>query len=159
MGRPSKYNTHIKPYLNEIKEWKKNGATDEQICKSLGVSMSVFYDAKAKYSEFSEIFRLGRELFTADLKGELAKLAKKHVLTTRKIYTKKDEDGKAITYTEVTEKEVDASVTAINLLLKNNDENWADDPKSMDLRKQELELKRMIAEANNFDFAAMEGEK
>ena len=158
MGRPSKYNTHIKPYLKEIAEWKRNGATDEQICKSLGVSMSVFYDAKVKYSEFSEIFRLSRELFTADLKGELAQLAKKHTLITKKVYTKKEGEN-SVTYTEITEKEVDASVTAINLLLKNNDANWADDPKSMDLRRQELELKKMIAEASNFDFSALEGDK
>ena len=159
MGRPNKYDSNIKPYLKEIAEWKRNGATDEQICKMLNVSMSVFYDAKAKYSEFSEIFKLSRELFIADLKGELAKLAEKHILKTVKTYTKKSEDGTEITYTETTMKEVDASVTAINLLLKNNDENWADDPKSMDLRKQELELKRMIAESSNFDFAAMEGDK
>ena len=159
MGRKSKYDTDIKPYLQQIKEWKKNGATEQQIAKQLGVAMSTFCALKNKYPEFSEALRKSQTEFVADLKGELARLAEKHVLTTRKIYTKKDEDGNAITYTEVTEKEVDASVTAINLLLKNNDENWADDPKSVDLRKQELELKRMIAEANNFDFAAMEGEK
>lgn len=158
MGRPSKYNTHIKPYLNEIKEWKKNGATDEQICKSLGVSMSVFYDAKAKYSEFSDIFKISRESLKQELIGELIRLAKKHTLTTKKVYTKKEGEN-SVTYTEITEKEVDASVTAINLWMKNNDENWADDPKSIELRKQELELKKMIAEANNFDFAAMEGNK
>ena len=34
---------------------------------------------------------------------------------------------------------------------KNLDENWSNDPQNLALRKQELELRKAIAEANNFD--------
>lgn len=151
MGRPNKYETHIKPYLKQIAEWKKNGATDQQICEQLGVSMSVFYAAKAKYPEFSEIMKNTRAAFIADLRGELARLAFKHTLKTKKVYTK-TENGNAVTYQEVTEKEIDGDIAAIHLLLKNLDrENWAENPQAIDIKKQELELKRLLAEANNFD--------
>lgn len=151
MGRPSKYESHIKPHLQQIAEWKKNGATDQQVCEQLGVSQSVFYAAKAKYKEFSEILKNSRENFIADLRGELARLAFKHNLETVKVYSK-TEDGKTVTYKEKTSKEVDGDIAAIHLLLKNLDrDNWADNPQGLQIKKQELELKRLIAEANNFD--------
>lgn len=151
MGRPNKYNTHIKPYLKQIAEWKKNGATDQQVCEQLGVSPSVFYAAKVKYKEFSEILKNSRENFIADLRGELARLAFKHNLETVKVYSK-TEDGKTVTYKEKTSKEVDGDIAAIHLLLKNLDrDNWADNPQGLEIKKRELELKKLIAEAQNFD--------
>lgn len=159
VGRPNKYETHIKPYLKQIAEWKKNGATDQQICEQLGVSMSVFYAAKAKYPEFSEIMKNSRAGFIADLRGELARLAFKHTLETVKVYTKTDADGQSVTYKEKTSKEVDGDIAAIHLLLKNLDrENWAENPQAIDIKKQELELKRLLAEANNFDLDLTGGE-
>lgn len=159
MGRPNKYNTHIKPHLKQIAEWKKNGATDDQICEQIGVSKSVFYAAKAKYPEFSEALKNSRTAFVADLRGELAKLAFKHTLKTKKVYTK-TEGGNAVTYQEVTEKEVDGDIAAIHLLLKNLDrDNWAENPQAMDIKKQELELKKLLAEANNFDLNLSEVDK
>lgn len=160
MGRPNKYESHIKPHLQQIAQWKKNGATDEQICEQLGVSKSVFYDAKVKYSEFSEILKNSRENFITDLRGELARLAFKHTLATVKVYTKTDDEGHPVTYREKTEKEVDGDIAAIHLLLKNLDrENWSDDPQRIEIKKQELELKRLLAEANNFDLTELEEKK
>lgn len=160
MGRPNKYESHIKPHLQQIAEWKKIGATDQQVCEQLGVSQSVFYAAKAKYKEFSEILKNSRENFIADLRGELARLAFKHNLETVKVYSKTDESGQTITYKEKTSKEVDGDIAAIHLLLKNLDrENWTDNPQSIELKKKELELKRLIAEAQNFDLAGLEDNK
>ena len=160
MGRPNKYDSHIKPHLQQIAEWKKNGATDEQVCEQLGVSLSVFYAAKVKYSEFSEVLKNSRENFIADLRGELARLAFKHKLETVKVYSKTDESGQTVTYKEKTSKEVDGDIAAIHLLLKNLDkENWADNPQGLEIKKRELELKKLIAEAQNFDLGGMEGDK
>lgn len=159
MGRPNKYESHIKPYLKQIAEWKKNGATDEQVCEQLGVSRSVFYAAKAKYKEFSDVLKNSRENFVADLRGELARLAFKHSLETVKVYSKTDESGQTVTYKEKTSKEVDGDIAAIHLLLKNLDkDNWADNPQGLKIKQQELELKKLIAEASNFDLN-LEGEK
>lgn len=158
MGRPNKYDSHIKPYLKQIAEWKRNGATDDQICEQLGVSKSVFYDAKTKYSEFSEALKDSKAEFVKDLRGELTRIAFKHTLKTTKRVIKPtgtDEKGNPIysTYIEETEKEVDGEVSALHLLLKNNDkENWSDKPRELDLKQQELELRRMLAEAREFDF-------
>mgnify|MGYP002523448329 CR=1 FL=1 len=153
-GRPSKYKTHVQPYLEQIKEWKKNGATDEQVCEQLGVSVSSFCEYKLKYSELTEVLKNSREAFVAELRGELARLAFKHTLETVKVYSKTDESGQSVTYKEKTSKEVDGDIAAIHLLLKNLDkENWADNPQGLKIKQQELELKKALAEAQNFDIS------
>ena len=116
-------------------------------------ALPIWVEYAKKYPEFSEAIKKGQAEFCLDLRGELAKLATKHTLETKKQYIRQDmETGHKTQYTEITTKEVDADIAAINLLLKNLDrENWSNDPAHVELRRQELELRRQIAEANNFD--------
>ena len=152
-GRPSKYDTNVKPHLEQIREWRKVGATVENICDVLNIGKSTWNEYERKYPEFSDAIKKGTTEFCLDLRGELAKLAKRHTLESKKQYIKQDmETGHKTQYTEILTKEVDADIAAINLLLKNLDkDNWSNDPQNLELRKQELELRRQIAEANNFD--------
>lgn len=152
VGRKSKYDECVKPYLKQIAKWKRVGATDEQICEQLSISKTSFYEYQKKYAEFAESLKKGRTELVMDLRGELARIAFKHTLETKKRYIREDIATKhKIQYTEITTKEVDGDIAAINLLLKNLDENWSNDPQNLALRKQELELRKAIAEANNFD--------
>lgn len=151
-GRPSKYETHVKPHIEQIKQWKRNGATDEQVCEQLGISQESYCKYKRENAEFADALKNSREQFVADLKGELARIAFKHTLATTKTYITTNSDGSEKAHTERTEKEVDGDIAAIHLLLKNIDrEHWADNPQAMRLKEQELELKKKLAEANNFD--------
>lgn len=152
-GRPSKYDANVKPHLKQIREWRKVGATIEDICEVLDISRSTWNEYEKKHADFSDTIKKGKKEFCLDLRGELAKLAKKHTLETKKQYIKVDEEtGNRTQYTEITTKEVDADIAAINLLLKNLDrENWSNDPAHTELRRQELELRKKIAAANNFD--------
>lgn len=147
----SKYEEFVKPYLKEIESWKRTGSTDEQIAKNLGVSVNTFNEYKKKYREFSESLKKGRSHAVADLKSELWDLAHKHTLKTKKIYIRNNADGSESKFTEITEKEIDSSPIAINMLLKNIDRDgkWSDNPQGMSLREQELELKRLEMELNN----------
>ena len=153
MGRKSKYQTNVEPHLEKIREWRKTGAPIEKICEVLDISQSTWHEYEKNYPDFSEAIKKGVTEFCFDLRSELAKLARKHTLETKKQYIRKDiETGKQTQYTEITTKEVDADIAAINLLLKNLDrENWSNDPAHVELRRQELELRKQIAEANNFD--------
>ena len=157
-GRPSKYDANVKPHLDKIKEWRRVGATVENICDVLGIARSTWHEYEKNHPEFSDAIKKGTTEFCLDLRGELAKLAKRHTLETKKQYIKQDiETGKKTQYTEITTKEVDADIAAINLLLKNLDKGgWSNDPQNLELRKQELELRRQIAEANNFDMVREE---
>jgi hypothetical protein len=151
-GRKSVYDTHIAPRLEDIRRWRKDGATVENMCDVLGISKTTFHKYLDEKPEFADAYKKGKAELVIDLRGELARIARKHTLETKKQYIKQDlETGHKTQYTEILTKEVDGDVAAINLLLKNLDENWSNDPQNLALRKQELELRKAIAEANNFD--------
>lgn len=60
-GRKSKYETHVKPYLHLITQWCKNGSTEEQIYKKLGVSHEAFARYKRAYVELVEVLKIGKD--------------------------------------------------------------------------------------------------
>lgn len=60
MARPSKYQTHVEPRLNEIKAWARDGATEEEIAKKLNIAISTLYEYKKRFSEFSESLKSAR---------------------------------------------------------------------------------------------------
>lgn len=151
-GRKTVYETHIAPRLKEIEKWRKVGATVENMCDALGVAKTTFHKYLKERPEFANAYKKGTVEFVMDLRGELARIAFKHTLETKKVYTKQDQEtGHKTQYVEITTKEIDGDIAAINLLLKNLDENWSNDPQNLALRKQELELRKAIAAANNFD--------
>ena len=39
-----------------LEGWKRDGLTDEQIAKNIGITLSTFYEWKKKYSDFSEFY-------------------------------------------------------------------------------------------------------
>lgn len=151
-GRKSDYSVKVQPYLKQVEEWRKTGAKVEQVAEALGIAVSSFMKYVNEHSELKEAYKKGTTEFVFELKGNLAKLAEKHELITTKVYKKKDElTGNETTYTEKTVKEVDPDIAAINLLLKNLDrENWSNDPQNLELRRQELELKKQLAEAKEW---------
>lgn len=151
MSRKSKLSI-IEENLDQIREWKKIGVTDVQICRQLGIGKTTYYDHLKNNPNLSESINVAKEIFIIDLRNELVKMAKKHTLETKKQYIKKDlETGHATQYTEITTKEVDANMGAIHLLLKNLDrDNWSNDWIAVDLKKQELELRKKIAEDKLF---------
>lgn len=71
MARPSKYETHVAPRLEEIKDWCRNGATDEEIAKRLGINVDTLYSYKKKFSEFSESIKKSKEIFDSEVENAL----------------------------------------------------------------------------------------
>lgn len=151
-GRKSKYDTDIKPHLKEIEEAVKNGATITEIANALGVAESTLYKYKAEKAELSAAFTHGRAKIIIDIRGALLKKALGYEYQEKKQYIKKDEDGESVTYTEITTKHQPPSETAGAMLLRNYDESWLDkDSITTQLKQQEFELRKAIADNNNFD--------
>jgi len=122
----SKYETDVKPRLIEIEAWKRDGLTDEQIFKNLGISRDTFYKYKEKYSDFSDALKKGKEV--ADIEVENA-LFKRAIGYTYKEVTKevKDIDGKKSTFIKEVTKVVPGDVAAQIFWLKNRkSNNWKD---------------------------------
>lgn len=152
MGRPSKYETEIKPHLAEIRKAVEAGATVEEIAKAFGVAVSTIHKYKAEKKEFSDVFVRGREKVVFEIKNALLKKALGYEYQEKKQYIKKDESGENVTYTEITTRHQPPSETAGAMLLRNYDKEWLDkDVTSTELKKQEMQLKKAIADSTNFD--------
>lgn len=51
----SRYETRVKPRLEEIEAWCRDGVSEEQIAKNLGVAYSTFRSYKEKYPALSAV--------------------------------------------------------------------------------------------------------
>lgn len=148
-GRKSKYHTHVEPYLSQIEEWTKSGATEKEICDALGIALSTFYEYKQKYSELSSALYTGRKNVVLNIKAALYKKATGFSYEEKKGVRR----GDLSMVIEVYSRYCPPDTTAAAMLLRNYDEEWRDkDTASTDLRRQEVELKKALAKANNFDF-------
>ena len=157
MARPSKYESHVKPYFKDIKNAIERGVEEKQIAENLGISQCSWCDYKNKYSEFSELFK-NRDvsLILERLDSALLKIAEGYEYQEKKQYIKKDVDGEKVTYTEITTKHHPPNVTAIFGAYNRFDPNYIKDKAYYELKQQELEIKRMNADANNFNLCIEE---
>lgn len=160
VGNPSKYETHVAPYLEEIKvmAWHMS---ERQLAKELGVGYSTFCRYKEAHEELRDAMKKGRRKLVTDLRSALIKKAEGFYYTETKrryksisiddpLRAKLLADGYDIEElqalqevdTEVHNKYSPPDVAALNLALKNYDrENWANDPQLIALRKEELKLR------------------
>lgn len=75
MARRSKYFTHVQPKLETIKGWARNGLSNEQIARNLGVAESTFYEYKNQHPELEEALRRGVEDAIMEVENALFKSA------------------------------------------------------------------------------------
>lgn len=149
-GRKSVYDTKIKPRFDDILKWLRNGATEKQVYENLGIAENTFYRYKKEKSEFSQLLKKGQESLVEQLRGALIKKALGFEYKESKRITKY-EDGNEIIQTEEYTKQSLPDVAAANLLLKNYDkENWSNDPRSDDLKREELEMKKKLFDKENW---------
>lgn len=160
VGRKSAYETKIKPRLSEIKEWTEEGANDTEISRRLNISKATFYKYLAEYKEFAEAVKSGRfkavekienAMFESALGG---KQTLKKAMKVKKILYKDGKKDKETEVMEPYEEEVyiAPNTTAGIFLLKHwaKDKGYTNDPLTLELKKQELELKKEIADHNNW---------
>lgn len=156
-GRPNKYYTHVKPRFAEITEWLQAGATDKEIAENLGVNPKVFCKYKSEFNELNELCKNGRQKAVQQIKAALFKRATgftyKEKKTIRKQIVVQGEDEEDIpavlVQTETYEKCALPDPTSAMMLLKHWDKEseWTSDPATLELKKQELELKKKHIES------------
>ncbi len=152
MGRPSRYKSEIEPHLQEIKKAVEAGATDKEIADAFGLSVSTIYEYKKKYPDFSRAFARGRVQVVFEIKAALLKKALGFEYEEEKRVGRKDKDGENIILVEKYKRYSVPSETAAAMLLRNYDETWRDNDKaSAEIKRQEADLRKAIAEASNFD--------
>lgn len=144
-GRPSKYETHVKARFPEIKEWLQTGATEAEIADNLGIHKSVFCKYKNQYKELNDLCKNGRKKAVQEIKAALFKRA----TGFQYIETKEIEDSEGYWKKETVTKAALPDPTAAMMLLKHWDKEtgWTSDPQSLELKKEELEIKKKHIES------------
>lgn len=146
-GRPSSYNSKIKPALERIRQWLEEGATEQEIYKALGVCGTTWTEYKAKHKELREIIEnIDRTKTVLDLRNTLIRKARGYNYDETSTQTTQYPDGSIKTVTEIKTKHATPDTAAIQILLKNWDRNWYDNPVNVEIKKKELELKEKALE-------------
>lgn len=151
-GRKSIYDTVIAPHLDEIRKGVENGATVKEIANALGIAESTLNRYKAEKKELKAAFARGRASIVIEIRGALLKKALGFEYTEEKRVGRKDAEGENIVSVEKYKRYCPPSETAAAMLLRNYDDGWIDkDSVTTQLKQQEFELRKAIADSNNFD--------
>ena len=135
----SKYETDVKPRLVEIEAWKRDGLTDEQICKNLGIVKDTFYKYKEKYTDFSDALKKGKEVADIEVENALFKRAigYKYKEVIKEV---KEIDGKKSTYIKEVIKEMAGDVGAQIFWLKNRKSSKWKDKQDIDIEDNNVSI-------------------
>ena len=140
----SKYETHVKDKLILVEAWARNGLTDEQIAKNLGISKDTFYKYKREYTDFSDSLKRGKEVVDIEVENALLKRALGYKYD--EVTKERNEDTGELEITKVITKEVQPDTTAQIFWLKNRlSDKWKNDPHKVENDKKLTKLKEKEA--------------
>lgn len=149
MGRKNRYETHVYPYLERIREWITE-ETEGDIAKRLKISQQSFEKYKKNYPELMDALRGGKEELISELRQTLKRKARGYKYTETKT-TIREENGKKIKQVEKHERYAHPDTGAIHLLLKNMDKTWRnDDHETMEIKRKQVEISEKKAEAEEW---------
>lgn len=170
-GRPSKYESNVKPRFPEIAEWLQSGATEKEVADNLGINNKIFCKYKKEYKELNELVKNARRKPVQAIKAALFKRATGFVYSENKTVTEYAkypdeimklfeemgvdlsgmEKPKVIRH-EAYEKYALPDPASAMILLKHWDKEteWTQDPASLKLKKEEFEFKKEHAESGDW---------
>jgi len=136
-----------------IECWARDGLTEEQIAKNLGIAYSTFREYKKKYSALSAALKKGKEIIDYEVENALLKRALGYSYeekTIEKVWNNSKEKYEEVV-TKRVRKEVVPDTTAQIFWLKNRRPNKWRDKQIMehDTSKVELLLSKLKEEAEN----------
>jgi len=120
VGRPCKYESHVKPYLDKIYEWLKQGYTDYSIAENLGIAHYTWIQYKEKYTELTEVYTRARTERNKLVMNKMFQRATGEKVALRK--QKATKDGDIVELIE--EQYIPPDVNAADLFLRNNDPEY-----------------------------------
>lgn len=122
----SKYETHVAPRFEEIKDWVRNGATDEEVAKRLGISRDSLYEYKKNFPDFSDTLKKSKDYVDAQVENALLQRALGYDF---KEITKELRDGELVPTKIVTKHVAPDTVAAIFWLKNRRPAQWREKPK------------------------------
>ena len=119
-GPKGKYESHVKPRLEEIYKWLVNGYTDYSIADNLGICHESLIKYKDEYLELSSIYARARLERNRLVMNKMFQRATGEKVTLLK--QKATKDGEIVDLVE--EQYIPPDVNAADLFLRNNDPEY-----------------------------------
>ena len=155
----SKYETHVKPYFDDIFYWRSHDWDLSRIAVELGVAESTFMKYKKEILELSELLKKADKSKPRNiaLKAEKALKDKLADREFEEVHTEQwvDDNGKVVKkHIKKVKKTIPADTTAVIFALKNNDRERYGERDLLDkrielLEKQIEKLQAEVAIAEN----------
>jgi transcriptional regulator with XRE-family HTH domain len=113
--------------LTLLEGWARDGLTDEELARKIGVNRATFYDWKNRFSDISDAVKKGKEVIDFEVEQALLKRALGYSYTE----TRKEIDANGKKRVIVTEKHVEADTAAQIFWLRNRKPNkWRNNPEA-----------------------------
>lgn len=141
-GTPSQYSNKVKPYLADIEKYARCGVTEGQLCEFYDVGKTQWAQYKKDNPELNEILLKAKRLLKTDLINRAYQVAVGYEYEETTTVTYKDKDGNVTgTKTTTYKRYAKADGNMIEFLLINRfSDEFARDPKMVELRQRALEL-------------------
>lgn len=136
-GRKPKYEKWLQPEnLILIEGWRRDGLSNEQIAKNMGIYVSTLYSWLEKYKELKEAYKKGDEVSTYEIENKLYKSAIGYDIEEMDIQETEYPDGTKTITKRKHRRHVPASIAAQIFILKNRRPNkWKDKPTVEDMEE------------------------
>lgn len=143
-----KYETHVKPAFNLIRQMCELGQSNAKIAENLGIAERTLYTYMDEHPELAQLIADARKKPVELVKSALLKRALGYKYEETTVETGKD--GRTVT--TVKTKHLPPDPTSCLIILKHwaKDEGWTHDPQTLELKKQELQIKKEAAEKENW---------
>ncbi|MDO4647955.1 MAG: helix-turn-helix domain-containing protein [Eubacteriales bacterium] len=146
-----KYQQWIEPEgLLKIEGWARDGLTEKDIARNMGISRDTLNEWKKKYSDISDTLKRGKDVSDRQVENALFRNATGydyHEITRERIFNKKTGQFELMVTKDVI-KHMKPDTTAQIIWLKNRKpEQWSDRPRTQkDEEEQTARIDRMKAE-------------
>lgn len=153
-GAKSKYETLVKPYLAEINEKVRQGVTEAEIARALGISVASLNNYRNKYPEFAEALSKdkGADVLQALINAGIDAAKGRYVENEQSIYGV-DEDGNPVLERVVRTRVWQPPNPALNKFYVQNfgrEQGFSSDPLQYELRRQKQEFDEKLERAKNW---------
>lgn len=155
-GAKSKYETLCLPYLEEINKKVRQGVTEAEIAKALGISVASLNNYRNKYPEFREALSKNKG---ADVLKELInagiEAAKGSYKENEQTYYTMDEEGNPVIEKVIVYKQWQPPNPSLNKFYVQNfgkEQGFSNDPLAYELKKKKQEFDEKLEKKKNWQY-------
>lgn len=153
-GAKSKYETLVKPYLTVVNEKVRQGITEAEIAKALGISVASLHNYKNTYPEFAEALSKdrGADVLQGLVNSGIEAAKGYYKENTQTIYGI-DEDGNPVIEKVIVNKVWHAPNPALHKFYTLNfgkEQGFSSEPLEFELRKKKWEFDEKLEKAKNW---------